>query len=50
MDPEKLNLTCVDKDVIGMLGSGYFVGFAISSVFVPRFSDKYGRKKIYIVN
>ena len=47
VDPGKLDLTCVDKNVIGLLGSAYFLGFAISSGITPNLADKYGRKKPY---
>lgn len=48
VEEDKLNLRCVDKNKIGLFGSMYFVGFAISSGFVPRVADKFGRKKPYM--
>ena len=42
-----MDLTCVEKEVIGLLGSAYFLGFAISSGITPSLADKYGRKKPY---
>ena len=49
VDPEKLDLICVSPNKIGMLGSAYFVGFAISSAFTPKLSDVFGRKMPYMV-
>ena len=48
VDPDKLDLTCVDKNVIGLLGSAYFLGFAISSGITPNLADKYGRKTVFV--
>ena len=48
--PDKLDLTCTKKVFIGLIGSSYFIGFAISSVFVPRYADLYGRKKPYFIS
>ena len=48
VDPQKLNLICIKPSKIGMLGSAYFVGFAISSAFTPKLSDMYGRKWPYL--
>lgn len=39
-----LDLTCVTKELIGMLGSSYFITFAISAAIVPVIADKIGRK------
>lgn len=47
VDPGKLNLTCVDKRLIGSLGSVYFLGFAVSAGVTPYLSDQYGRKYPY---
>ena len=47
-DPNRMDLTCVNKNLIGFLGSIYFVGFAISAAIVPRMADKYGRKNPYM--
>lgn len=35
---------------MSLIGSIYFVGFMISSSFVPRIADKYGRKRVLIYN
>lgn len=48
VDPDKLDLTCTDSSLIGLMGSAYFLGFAISSGIVPRISDIMGRKWPYI--
>ena len=45
-----LDLTCVDKNLIGSIGSMFFLGFAISSGIVPRIGDKIGRKKPYLAS
>ena len=50
VDPNKLNLTCVDPKQIGLMGSLYFAGFAASSAFVPNLGDRYGRKWPYFVS
>lgn len=42
-----MNLTCVDKTLIGSLGSVYFFGFAISAGVTPYLSDQFGRKYPY---
>ena len=44
VSPDKLNLTCVNKNIIGSMISMMFLGFSISSAFIPRLGDKYGRK------
>ena len=41
---DTLRLTCVSETVIGLLGSMYFVSFAISSAVVPNLADRFGRK------
>ena len=48
VSPDKLNLLCVSDAVIGLIGSLYFVGFGISSLIVPSWSDKIGRKVPYM--
>lgn len=48
VDPDKLDLTCVSHNKIGMLGSAYFMGFAISSAITPKLSDTMGRKKPFL--
>jgi len=41
----EMDLLCISKLKIGLFGSLYFLGFAISGIFL-KFSDHYGRKKI----
>ena len=50
VDPDVMDLTCVNKNAIGALGSAYFVGFAISAGVVPRLADKQGRRNPYIAS
>ena len=35
VSPTKLDLTCEKDEVIGLLGTSYFVGWVIASFFVP---------------
>ena len=46
MDPANLNLTCVDDKLIGLIGSLYFLAWAIFSIITPYMSDRFGRKWI----
>ena len=48
VDPNKLDLTCQSPFLIGLIGAGYFMGFAISSMFVPALGDKLGRKDLFM--
>jgi len=50
VDPDVMDLTCVNKNAIGALGSAYFVGFAVSAGVVPRLADKQGRRNAYIAS
>lgn len=43
-----MNLACTSKAQIGLIGSMQFVGWMIASCFLPRLSDIYGRKYIFI--
>ena len=47
---EALNLTCVPKSRVGLLGSSLFIGWTASAIVLPRLSDLYGRKIIFIVS
>ena len=47
VDPAKLDLVCVSDKITGLMGSAYFLGFAISSGIAPPISDKLGRKVPY---
>ena len=40
-------MTCTPQIQIGVIGSGYFLGWMIGLAFVPRLADKFGRKIIY---
>ena len=46
---EKLNLECRSAAEIGYLGSSTFLGWVLTLAFVPRLSDIYGRKWIYLI-
>ena len=50
VSPAKLNLTCTNKDKIGLIGSVYFLGMAASASFIPYISDIMGRKKPYALS
>ena len=43
-----LHLECVSKARIGLIGSCFFAGWALSAIFIPRMADIYGRKKIFL--
>lgn len=40
----------MSKARIGLLGSSLFIGWAASAVMLPRLSDLYGRRIIFIVS
>jgi len=40
---------CAPKNKIGLLGSTYFVGLVLGSIFLPRLSDIYGRKSLTLL-
>ncbi|CDW73598.1 solute carrier family member 5 [Stylonychia lemnae] len=44
---ETLDLTCESSAKIGLIGSIYFVGWAVAAIFLPRLSDLFGRKWVY---
>lgn len=44
----ELELFCTDGFLIGLLGSMYFLGFAMNGLILKQ-SDRFGRKKIIIV-
>jgi MFS family permease len=46
---DRLDLECAPHSSIGLLGSAYFTGWALASVFVTRSADMYGRKSIFII-
>ena len=43
-----MGLMCLDKSVKGLIGSIYYAGFALASLFGPRLSDHFGRKAIIL--
>jgi MFS family permease len=43
---EDMDLMCREKAELGLIGSMNYCGFALVSLFGPRLSDHYGRKKI----
>jgi MFS family permease len=45
---ESLDLTCVSKQRIGFIGSSLFIGWALGATFLPRLSDLYGRRRVFI--
>jgi MFS family permease len=45
---EDLDLTCTPKSEIGLIGSMFFAGWAVSATFLPRLADLFGRKKVYL--
>lgn len=47
---EELDLSCTPKTRIGLIGSSLFIGWALSALFVPRLSDLFGRKRIFIAS
>ena len=47
---DSLELTCVSKSRIGLLGSSLFIGWASAATILPRLSDLYGRKKIFVLS
>jgi len=47
---EHMDLTCVPKSKIGLLGTIGFAGAAFGCFFVPRLGDLYGRKPVYVVS
>jgi hypothetical protein len=40
---EKLSLACNSHITIGLIGSSYFFGWALSLLFLPRLADIHGR-------
>lgn len=43
---EQLNMQCLEGKYIGLIGSFYFAGVALSCIMIPRLGDKYGRKTV----
>ena len=49
VSPDKFDLLCEPKYKIGMLGSMFMVGYAISCLVVPPIADAFGRKIVFLV-
>lgn len=47
---ETLSLECTSKTQVGLIGSMFFAGWAISATFLPRLADIYGRNIVYILS
>ena len=47
---EQLNLTCTPKLQVGLIGSSFFLGWAISCLIIPILADKHGRKKVFCIS
>ncbi len=47
---ESLDLHCVPKSQIGLIGSMFFAGWFIAATFLPRLSDLYGRRRVYLIS
>ena len=43
-------LTCAPKVKIGLIGAFYFVGWAATTTWMPRFADLYGRKNLFKIS
>ena len=46
---EQVNLYCIDEGEYGLIGSMFFVGTFIGSFILPRASDIYGRKPLFLI-
>jgi MFS family permease len=46
---EKLDLVCAPGWKLGMIGSVVFIGWVLTLAWVPRLSDMYGRKYIFMI-
>eukprot|EP00347_Sterkiella_histriomuscorum_P016560 403352729 len=47
---EDLNLRCESSTKIGLIGSMYFAGWVTAAFILPRMSDVYGRKIIFLLS
>jgi MFS family permease len=45
---EDLDLYCTPGAQIGLIGSMFFAGWAVSATILPRTADIYGRKRVYL--
>lgn len=46
---DKLGLLCESKQRIGMLGSAFFIGILLAMMIVPKASDLWGRKYLFVL-
>jgi MFS family permease len=44
---DKLDLACVKNETVGMIGSSFFTGWAVTSLWLPGLGDVYGRLPIF---
>lgn len=44
---EQLDMICLPKPIIGLMGTAYFGGWASTVLFIPMFADKNGRKQVF---
>ena len=42
----RFDLTCASDAKIGFIGTSYFIGWICTLIFIPRFSDIYGRVEL----
>lgn len=47
---DTLDLECTPKAQIGLIGSIFFAGWAFAATFVPRLSDLYGRRVVFMIS
>ena len=47
---EKLSLVCKPSWQIGLLGSAYFGGWALTLLWLPSYADRYGRVQFYRIS
>ena len=45
----KLDLTNESSTTRALIGSAFFIGWAITLLWLPRFGDIFGRKKMYVI-
>lgn len=43
-------MQCAEKSKFGVLGMMIFIGWTCAAAIIPRLSDLYGRKKVYVIN
>ena len=40
-------MTCVDNWKVGLIGASLFLGWSVTLLWLPSFSDRYGRKRFF---